>query len=155
VFFFIAVFAFPPTSYDPGTEAEVWPKFFQLPVLMLMLITLLNDGTLITIGYDYVIPSSRPEKWNLRVSYRISLRFWDLFAGCVHRPLCLQRLDFHALAGFDMVVGAFIWWLENLKRRGQERSTIKDFVFKSLAHGERVGSLEDWNLKTWRLKWGA
>jgi H+-transporting ATPase len=27
-----------------------WPDFFQLPVLMLMLITLLNDGTLISIG---------------------------------------------------------------------------------------------------------
>jgi hypothetical protein len=30
--------------------AIAWPDFFQLPVLMLMLITLLNDGTLISIG---------------------------------------------------------------------------------------------------------
>ena len=45
-----------------------WPTFFQLPVLMLMLITLLNDGTLISIGYDNVIPNPRPDKWNLRVS---------------------------------------------------------------------------------------
>lgn len=44
-----------------------WPSFFQLPVLMLMLITLLNDGTLISIGYDNVIPNPRPDKWNLRV----------------------------------------------------------------------------------------
>jgi H+-transporting ATPase len=29
-----------------------WPRFFHMPVLMLMLITLLNDGTLISIGYD-------------------------------------------------------------------------------------------------------
>jgi hypothetical protein len=29
-------------------------------VLMLMLITLLNDGTLISIGYDNVKPSPRP-----------------------------------------------------------------------------------------------
>ncbi len=35
---------------------------------MLMLITLLNDGTLISIGYDNVKPSSMPEKWNLPVS---------------------------------------------------------------------------------------
>jgi hypothetical protein len=103
VFFFIAVFAFPPTSYDPGTEAEVWPKFFQLPVLMLMLITLLNDGTLITIGYDYVIPSSRPEKWNLRVSNR-TLGLWDLLAGYVHRLLCLLKNHFHAFGSFYMVV---------------------------------------------------
>ena len=44
-----------------------WPSFFQLPVLMLMLITLLNDGTLISIGYDRVIPNPRPDRWNLRV----------------------------------------------------------------------------------------
>ena len=35
-------------------DAEIWPSFFHMPVLMLMLITLLNDGTLITIGYDNV-----------------------------------------------------------------------------------------------------
>ena len=28
-----------------------------MPVLMLMLITLLNDGTLIAIGYDNVVPT--------------------------------------------------------------------------------------------------
>ena len=42
-----------------------WPDFFQLPVLMLMLITLLNDGTLIAIGYDSVKPSMTPERWNI------------------------------------------------------------------------------------------
>ena len=43
-----------------------------MPVLMLMLITLLNDGTLIAIGYDNVIPSQTPEKWNRRVLFAIS-----------------------------------------------------------------------------------
>ena len=38
-----------------------------MPVLMLMLITLLNDGTLIAIGYDNVKPLKTPERWNLRV----------------------------------------------------------------------------------------
>lgn len=38
-----------------------------VPVLLLMLITLLNDGTLISIGYDHVHPSNMPEKWNLKV----------------------------------------------------------------------------------------
>eukprot|EP00245_Coleochaete_scutata_P008875 TRINITY_DN27_c0_g1_i1.p1 TRINITY_DN27_c0_g1~~TRINITY_DN27_c0_g1_i1.p1 ORF type:complete len:978 (-),score=232.32 TRINITY_DN27_c0_g1_i1:433-3366(-) len=66
-FFFIALFAFPPDDYRQGA-----PTFFELPVLMLMLITLLNDGTLITIGYDHVIPSQRPEKWNLRVLFTVS-----------------------------------------------------------------------------------
>jgi len=49
-----------------------WPSFFQLPVLMLMLITLLNDGTLISIGYDNVVPNKRPDKWNLRVIFTIA-----------------------------------------------------------------------------------
>ena len=46
-----------------------WPSYFQLPVLMLMLITLLNDGTLISIGYDRAVASTRPERWNLRQTF--------------------------------------------------------------------------------------
>lgn len=45
---------------------QAWPAFFQLPVLMLMLITLLNDGALISLGYDVVRPSTIPERWNLQ-----------------------------------------------------------------------------------------
>ncbi len=39
-----------PNTNDCIMAATAWPDFFQLPVLMLMLITLLNDGTLISIG---------------------------------------------------------------------------------------------------------
>ena len=75
IFFFIAVFWFEPSKYYSRTSSPheaVWPKFFSLPVLMLMLITLLNDGTLISIGYDYVNASQRPEKWNLKALWAIS-----------------------------------------------------------------------------------
>jgi H+-transporting ATPase len=68
VFFFIAVFMFTPTDYEPEPLAEgesEWPRHFHMPVLMLMLITLLNDGTLITIAYDYAEASDTPNKWNL------------------------------------------------------------------------------------------
>lgn len=73
VFFFIAIFAFRPIDYEPhpNVDANDWPEFFHMPVLMLMLITLLNDGTLITIGYDNVIADSTPSKWNLRVLFSI------------------------------------------------------------------------------------
>jgi H+-transporting ATPase len=72
-FFFIAVFAYRPDQYMPSDwetrsdfpDDEKWPPFFHMPVLMLMLITLLNDGTLITIGYDIAIPTQTPPKWNL------------------------------------------------------------------------------------------
>merc|ERR1711871_1191703 len=59
VFFFIAVFMFKPIDYQPANRAEIpgypdmdynWPGFFHMPVLMLMLITLLNDGQVIAIG---------------------------------------------------------------------------------------------------------
>merc|ERR1712178_363417 len=67
-FFFIAVFAYRPNEYMPTNwekdpefmDTQEWPPFFHMPVLMLMLITLLNDGTLITIGYDYAVPPTTP-----------------------------------------------------------------------------------------------
>ena len=40
-----------------GFDPHAWPEYFHMPVLMLMLITLLNDGTLIAIGYDNVVPT--------------------------------------------------------------------------------------------------
>jgi hypothetical protein len=44
-------------------RANLCPTFFfQLPLLMLMLITLLNDGALISVGYDIVRPSPNPEQ---------------------------------------------------------------------------------------------
>jgi H+-transporting ATPase len=82
VFFFIAVFAFEPSKYMPDgwenggvrgfPDSNEWPPFFHMPVLMLMLITLLNDGTLITIGYDYAVPSQNPPKWNLRYLFAMA-----------------------------------------------------------------------------------
>jgi H+-transporting ATPase len=59
VFFFIAILALRPRDGMPdhwrdktGFDKHEWPRFFEMPVLMLMLITLLNDGTLIAIGYE-------------------------------------------------------------------------------------------------------
>jgi H+-transporting ATPase len=73
LFFFIAVFVFTPSEYEPTNSPDdsSWPDFFHLPVIMLMLITLLNDGALITIAYDNVTPSELPEKWNLRLLFFI------------------------------------------------------------------------------------
>jgi len=72
LFFFIAVFVFKPSEYEPRTasihvytDVKSWPAYFHMPVLMLMLITLLNDGTLIAIGYDKATAQKQPEKWNL------------------------------------------------------------------------------------------
>ncbi|RNF04529.1 P-ATPase family transporter: proton [Trypanosoma conorhini] len=65
-FFFIACFSLTPRDYG-SVDAEF--QFFHLPVLMFMLITLLNDGCLMTIGYDRVVPSKLPQRWNLPVVF--------------------------------------------------------------------------------------
>jgi H+-transporting ATPase len=79
-FFFIATFAYRPNEYMPADwktnpefmDSQPWPLFFHMPVLMLMLITLLNDGTLITIGYDKAIAPESPPKWNMRFLFTMS-----------------------------------------------------------------------------------
>jgi H+-transporting ATPase len=74
LFFFIAIFAFRPSDYEPEDQDDHnWPSFFHMPVIMLMLITLLNDGTLIAIGYDRVVPQDTPTVWNLRVLFTVGI----------------------------------------------------------------------------------
>jgi len=81
VFFFIAVLSWSPNKMlppdvlqrgMPPEELAEWLPFFKMPVLLLMLITLLNDGTLIAIGYDNVNTSKYPEYWNLPVRFLVS-----------------------------------------------------------------------------------
>ncbi len=78
-FFFIAVLTLKPSSFAPddwrtteGFDEHEWPDYFKMPVLMLMLITLLNDGTLLSIGYDNVNPSKYPNEWNLPVLFIVA-----------------------------------------------------------------------------------
>ena len=54
-----------------------------MPVLMLMLITLLNDGTLIAIGYDNVNPRKCPESWNLQLLFLVGAVL-QLLHWCPH-----------------------------------------------------------------------
>lgn len=89
-FFFIGLFALPPNKYGVSGDAE----FFHLPVLMFMLITLLNDGTLMAIGYDNVVPHLRPMKWNLPALFFVSAVLAAV--ACVSSLLLLwMTLDGH------------------------------------------------------------
>merc|ERR1711871_1806516 len=102
VFFFIAVFIFKPIDYQPPHQGAgiknypdtdyPWPGFFHMPVLMLMLITLLNDGTLIAIGYDNVNPRKVPETWNLPLLFLIGaiLAFVALISSLLLLYFCLD-----------------------------------------------------------------
>jgi len=75
-FFFIAVFAFNPQDYANSSnppDADQWPSYFSLPVIFLMIITLINDGTLISIGYDHAVPSKFPERWVLPIIFMVAI----------------------------------------------------------------------------------
>merc|ERR1712070_346292 len=88
-FFFIAVFLYRPNEYMPPNwqhdpefmDTKEWPPFFHMPVLMLMLITLLNDGTLITIGYDLAVAPRTPPQWNL--PFLFSMAFVQSFVAMI------------------------------------------------------------------------
>merc|ERR1719162_1708512 len=88
-FFFLAVFLYRPNEYMPAdwktkadfTDTTEWPPFFHMPVLMLMLITLLNDGTLITIGYDIAVAPLTPPKWNM--PFLFSMSFVQAFVAMI------------------------------------------------------------------------
>ncbi|KAF1785053.1 P-type ATPase, cytoplasmic domain N [Phytophthora cactorum] len=86
MFFFISVLLFHPDScrfqhfiphvgdcpYNNNESTEAVDPYFKLPVIALVLITILNDGTIISIAYDNVVPSKRPETWNLPRIYWVS-----------------------------------------------------------------------------------
>jgi len=62
LFFFIGVCFIDVSAYPvKGATTDQ----FQLPVLAIVLITALNDGTIISIAYDFVHPSPLPETWRL------------------------------------------------------------------------------------------
>merc|ERR1719207_57852 len=56
-----------------------WPPFFHMPVLMLM--PLLNDGTLITIGYDIAVAPKTPPVWNM--PFLFSMSFVQAFVAMI------------------------------------------------------------------------
>jgi H+-transporting ATPase len=85
-FFFFAIMSIDPTAGNfwngsgvrdrgsatcgPDTNGQIMPNedcagdySFTLPVISLVIITILNDGTMITIAHDKVIPEKRPQKW--------------------------------------------------------------------------------------------
>lgn len=59
-FFFFAV-----TCMHPNSYGHFEAKYFKMPVTALVIITILNDGCIISIAYDYVKAGRYPETWDL------------------------------------------------------------------------------------------
>jgi len=66
-FFFISCI-----FYHPNEINDEWPSYFYIPVIALVTITILNDGTIISVAYDNVHASQLPEKWDLNILYIVS-----------------------------------------------------------------------------------
>eukprot|EP00929_Paragymnodinium_shiwhaense_P000050 TRINITY_DN10016_c0_g2_i1.p1 TRINITY_DN10016_c0_g2~~TRINITY_DN10016_c0_g2_i1.p1 ORF type:complete len:933 (+),score=318.10 TRINITY_DN10016_c0_g2_i1:153-2951(+) len=67
-FFFFSTLFFNPAAVNPMWETH----FFKIPVIALVSITILNDGTIVSVAYDNVQPSKSPEKWNMFALYIVS-----------------------------------------------------------------------------------
>jgi H+-transporting ATPase len=111
-FFFVAVLAFEPaasfppsqreysstkTFFDPNPTRQEYERVFFLPVLTLVLLTILNDGCIISICRDKVVPANRPQHWNLS----------EIFAVAASLGAWLVAINIGMLAiGFSLGPGA-------------------------------------------------
>jgi len=68
-FFFFSCLFFDPSQEDQAFTAT----YFTIPVVALVSITILNDGTIISVAYDNVQAGARPEKWNMSSLYWVSM----------------------------------------------------------------------------------
>jgi len=78
-FFFIAIMFIHPNSYAPD-----YPKFWSMPIIGLICITVLNDGTIISIAYDSVRASRVPVRWDLK-------ELW-ITSSCLGSIACMSSL---------------------------------------------------------------
>ena len=104
IFFFITMTTLNPKNYicDQHGDRCDRPNTFSLPVVGLVLITFLNDGTIISIAYDKVSVSKQPDKWNLTVIYVIAfvLGLIAFFGSLVLILVGLDHMDDNHPNGF-------------------------------------------------------
>jgi H+-transporting ATPase len=73
LFFFLGCLCIHPESFDTEeTQYFAGIEYFKLPVVAIVLITILNDGTIISIAYDHVYASPNPESWRLYEVYGVA-----------------------------------------------------------------------------------
>jgi len=90
MFFFICILAFRPKNYPAFQDEDDLPDYFNLPVVSLVIIVILNDFAIISIAYDHVIPSAIPEKWNLLVVFSVAV--WLGIVAVIAQMLLLDML---------------------------------------------------------------
>jgi H+-transporting ATPase len=92
-FFLIACLTYNPQDYYLQSGAA--PEFFDLPVIALVTIVILNDGTIISVAFDNVDASRQPEVWNMSVLYLVA----SVVGGvALASSICLLQWSFCAAA---------------------------------------------------------
>ena len=99
-------------------------RYFVLPVMAMVFVTILNDGTIISIAHDYVEAGEVLEKWNLTVVCSIASLLGGVACGgsmlmlymclstteldsflvkyyIVEKLTCRQKCGFHVIVGFS------------------------------------------------------
>ena len=97
IFFFTTMICVNPQNYicSGYDDCVDVPNTFALPVIALVTITLLNDGTIISIAYDNVTVSKSPEKWKLTVYFAVSLMLGAVafVSSCIMLLLGLNNMN--------------------------------------------------------------
>jgi H+-transporting ATPase len=98
-----------------------------LPVVALILITLLNDGTIISIAYDRVKPSAQPETWHLRSLYCVAALLGAV--ACASSVMLLHlTLDSHNESGAWRHLGLPALTIEQVKTIVYLKVSLSDFL---------------------------
>ena len=121
----------------PGDDCN--PSYFKIPVIALVLITILNDGTIISIAYDNVKPSSMPEQWNL---IRVCITAFILGVVACSSTLALLFLGMNSGQGDNSDVLHYLFQLPPISLKQLEcliylKISLSDFltVFSARTNG--------------------
>lgn len=121
---------------DNGDSIERVAPYFKLPVIALVLITILNDGTIISIAYDNVIPSAKPESWDLQRIYWIAATLGSV-AVASSLVLLYWGLDSWSPTGVLSSYGMHALDYDEIMMMMYLKISLSDFmtVFSARTHG--------------------
>jgi H+-transporting ATPase len=146
LFFFFTVLCVEPDGklfYNkiyPEDEREQQNKFnplahaneFSLPVISLVIITILNDGCMITISHDQVLPEKKPQRWAMAemTVVAIVLGLVACLSSLGLLVLCMNANVLHPGYAFGILYGSskdYVLWYE-LRTIIYLKVSISDFL---------------------------
>ena len=132
LFFVIAMVFINPRHYNcsGSSSCDTIPSYFTFPVFAIVLIAVLNDGTLISIAGDTALVSKRPDKWNLPLLYASSfiLGLVSLISSILLLLLLLSHMDEDSSNGFLSFLGVPVLSYSQVVTALFLKVAISDFI---------------------------